>query len=416
MAIIVAGGGIAGLAFALTCHEIGQPVQIFEAAREIMPLGVGINLQPNAVRELYQLGMESDLQEVGIEAEEWALFYYGAHPVWSEARGTEAGYNWPQYSIHRGQFHLRLLDKVRQRLGSDCVVSDRRLTHYENSGDQVVAHFVNHLGEHSSYAADLLVGADGIHSNTRQQMHPSQGDVNWSGAVMWRGVSRYKPPRTKNSFVLVGSLAQRFICYPIEPLDENGETLLNWIAELRPEDSSSVNQSDWNKPATADAFMDQFANWQFDWLDVPDIVSRANGIWEFPMIDRHPIDSWTDERAVLIGDAAHVMFPHGSNGASQAIVDGRILGAAILEHGLTPNALKHYETQLLKPLNELVLRNRGEGPVGVLFNIEDRLSAGQDLAQAIDQQEITQFMAGYKNAAGFSRDTLNSAPAIITKP
>jgi 2-polyprenyl-6-methoxyphenol hydroxylase-like FAD-dependent oxidoreductase len=217
MTIIVAGGGIAGLAFALTCHEIGVDVQVYEAASEIKPLGVGINLQPNAVRELYQLGLESDLRQIGIEAEEWALLFYGAHPVWSESRGTLAGYQWPQFSVHRGQFHMRLLAKVRERLGDACVVSDARLSHYETHANGVSAHFSNAAGASFTREGDLLVGADGIHSKVREQMVPDQPGVQWGGAVMWRGVTRCKPPRTKNSFVMVGGIRQRFICYPVEP-------------------------------------------------------------------------------------------------------------------------------------------------------------------------------------------------------
>lgn len=413
MSVIVAGGGIAGLAFALTCHEIGVDVCVYEAAQQIEPLGVGINLQPNAVRELYQLGLQPNLQQIGIEAEEWALFFSNAHPIWAEPRGTLAGYHWPQYSVHRGQLQMCLLAAVRERLGENSVVSDARLSSFENQPGSVTAHFTNASGDSFAAEGELLIGADGIHSSVRRQIHPHQGDVNWSGAVMWRGVSRYTPPRTKNSFVMVGSVAQRFICYPVEPLDSNGETLLNWIAELRPEDSSVFDQSDWNKPAKANAFMNEFEDWIFDWLNVPAIVERAEGIWEFPMVDRDPVDRWSEGRVGLIGDAAHAMFPHGSNGASQAIVDGRVLGAALQKHGTTPVAFKAYESQLLERINELLVRNRGEGPVGVLLDIEQRLAAGESLEEAIDEQEVARFMARYKEAAGFARDTLNTAPPII---
>lgn len=413
MTIIVAGGGIAGLAFALTCHEIGEEVQVFEAASEIKPLGVGINLQPNAIRELYQLGLEQDLREIGTEAEEWALFYYGAHPVWTEPRGTLAGYNWPQFSVHRGQFQLKLLTAVRERLGDAAVISDASLVRYEHIDDQIVAHFTNAAGESFSKEGDLLVGADGIHSNVRHQMYPDQGSVHWNGAIMWRGVSRCVPPRTKNSFVMVGGMEQRFVCYPVEPLDKNGETLLNWIAELRPQDQQEVDQSDWNKPAQAKTFMHKFQDWRFGWLDVPEIVSRAEGIWEYPMVDRDPVERWTDGRAVLIGDAAHAMYPHGSNGATQGIVDTRVLGAAIKEHGLSTAALAQYEARQLGPINELLMRARGEGPIGVLIDIEKRLSEGKTLAEAINRQEVETFMARYKQAAGFDRDTLNASEKIV---
>ncbi len=414
MTIIIAGAGIAGLALALTCHEIGEDAVVYEAARDIQPLGVGINLQPHAVRELLQMGMEPALREIGIEAEEWALFYYGAHPVWTETRGTLAGYNWPQFSVHRGQFQRRLLAAVRQRLGNRAVISDARLSHFENNEQSVTAHFTTSKGTTITREGDLLVGADGIHSAVRQQMYPDQGPVHWSGAIMWRGVSRAAPPRTKNSFLMVGGMQQRFICYPIEPLDENGETLLNWIAELRPEQRETVYQRDWNNPALADAFMDKFKDWKFEWLNVPSIVSRAEGIWEYPMVDRDPVDRWTEGRVALIGDAAHAMYPHGSNGASQAIIDSRVLGAAILQEGPTEAALRRFENKQLKPVNELLMRARGEGPIGVLIEIEQRLAEGSSLEEAIDREAVANFMAGYKEAAGFARDALNAAPPIIS--
>jgi 2-polyprenyl-6-methoxyphenol hydroxylase-like FAD-dependent oxidoreductase len=214
---------------------------------------------------------------------------------------------------------------------------------------------------------------------------------------------------------MVGSLAQRFICYPIEPLDQNGETLLNWIAELRSEDSSRANKSDWNKPAEAGAFIDEFIDWDFGWLNVPEIVAQSQGIWEFPMVDRDPVDCWTDGRAVLLGDAAHAMFPHGSAGASQAIVGARHLGAAIKKFGPTPKATQAFETLFLPGANALAERNRGEGPIGVLIKIEERIALGQSIDESIDEAEIAAYMARYKTAAGLARDTLNESPAIIAQ-
>ena len=412
MSIIVAGGGIAGLTFALTCHELGIDVRVFEAVEELKPLGVGINLQPNAVRELFQLGLEDELRNIGIEAEEWAMFFYGAHPIWTESRGTSAGYRWPQFSVHRGQFHLALLAAVRERLGADSVVTNARFERFEADDETVVAHFVTAQGERFQHAADLLIGADGIHSNVRRQIYPDEREPNWNGAIMWRGVSRAKPPRTKNSFVFVGGIAQRFICYPVEPLDNNGETLLNWIAELRV-DEQTVDKSDWNKKAPPSAFMDKFADWDFGWLSVPDIVAKAGDIWEYPMVDRDPVDHWVEGRVALIGDAAHAMFPHGSGGATQGIVDTRVLGACLQKHGQTSAALLAYEAALLQSVNEVVVRNRSEGPVGVLFDIEARVGAGQDVAAAIDKDAVAAFMQGYKQAAGTARDALNKSAPLI---
>lgn len=412
MTILVSGAGIAGLTMALTCHEIGIDVKVYEAAEKILPLGVGINLQPNAVRELIQLGLEAELRKIGIEAEEWALFFYGAHPIWTESRGTLAGYNWPQFSVHRGQFQMTLLQTVQDRLGKDSVVTDARLTGFDNKTDCVTAHFERSNGELLSVDADALIGADGINSNVRQQMYPDQPELNWNGAVMWRGVSRAAPPRTKNSFVMVGGIEQRFICYPVEPLDDNGETLLNWIAELR-YDAASVDKSDWNKKAHTDAFLGEFLDWKFDWLSVPEIVSRSTDVWEYPMVDRDPIEQWVDGRVALIGDAAHAMFPHGSGGASQAIVDTRVMGSCLRQHSIIEDAFKDYEGRLLEPVNELVMRNRGEGPIGVLIDIEKRLADGMKIDEAIDKKVVADFMQAYKEAAGTSRDKLNASAPII---
>ena len=414
MTVLIAGGGIAGLTLALTCHEIGVPVKVFEAVDDLKPLGVGINLQPNCVRELFQLGLEDDLRRIGIEAEEWALFFYGAHPVWTESRGTSAGYKWPQFSVHRGQFHLCLLQKVKERLGEDSVITDARVTGYENQADGVTVQLSTLAGDHFAESGSVLIGADGIHSTIRQQMYPHQPEPHWNGAIMWRGVARAKPPRNKNAFAMVGGLKQRFISYPIEPLDANGETLLNWIAELRPDDKNSVDRSDWNKMAPASTFMPAFEDWVFDWLDVPDIVNRSGDIWEYPMIDRDPVDRWVDGRVALIGDAAHAMYPVGSGGATQAIVDTRVLGACFVEHGMTVEALDAYEARLLSPINDLVMRNRSEGPLGVLHDIEERIARGEEVETAIDPDEIAAFMARYKEAAGTARDALNASPPVIT--
>jgi 2-polyprenyl-6-methoxyphenol hydroxylase-like FAD-dependent oxidoreductase len=414
---MIAGGGIGGLAMALTLHQIGVPCVVFEAVRQLQPLGVGINLQPNAVRELFDLGIgAADLDRIGLPAKEWALVGLNGNDIYAEPRGIEAGYKWPQYSAHRGRLQMLLYEKVLERIGADAVRSGRRVTGYRNSADGTATVIVESAGGAvSEEAGALLVGADGLHSAVRAQMHPDQPPIRWGGAIMWRGISPGVPIRTGASFVGLGTHRQRLVVYPISPADpETGLATINWIAEVTVDPSEGWQKHGWFKPVAIDNFIRHFEGWTYDWLDVPALIRRAETAYENPMIDRDPIPTWRDGRVALIGDAAHVMYPTGSNGASQAIVDARVLGAAILEHGPTPEALKAYDAKLCGPMSELVLRNRGAGPFGLL-NIVDERCGGEfdDIDAVVPAEERARFMAGYKKAAGFAVETLNNAPSTI---
>ena len=416
MTVIVAGGGIAGMTMALTCHQLELPVIVHESVKTIEPLGVGINLQPNAVRELFELGLESDLAEIGIQAKEWALVGKNGNDVWSEPRGLDAGYRWPQYSVHRGHLQMMLYRQVLKRLGPKAVISDSRLKSYNSDNDHVLAHFVDSDGKEQKVEGSILVGADGLHSSVRAQMHPNDGPPKWGGAVMWRGTTQAKPIRTGASFVLLGKLEQRFVCYPISQPDPiTGKAIINWIAELTYDTSKEWGHSDWNTQVPVEKFINHFSDWSYEWLDVPQLIREASAVYEYPMVDRDPLTTWVDGRCVLVGDAAHVMYPVGSNGASQAIVDTRVLGSAFVKHGLDQTALLHYESLNLKEMNELVLRNRGAGPIGILGIVEERCGGVFDkIEDVIPRSEIEQYMSNYKAAAGFAIETLNNAPPTIS--
>ena len=416
MTVIVAGGGIAGMTMALTCHQLELPVIVHESVKTIEPLGVGINLQPNAVRELFELGLESDLAEIGIQAKEWALVGKNGNDVWSEPRGLDAGYRWPQYSVHRGHLQMMLYQQVLKRLGPKAVISDSRLKGYNNDNDYVLAHFVDSDGKEQKVEGSILVGADGLHSSVRAQMHPNDGPPKWGGAVMWRGTTQAKPIRTGASFVLLGKLEQRFVCYPISQPDPiTGKAIINWIAELTYDTSKEWGHSDWNTQVPVEKFINHFSDWSYEWLDVPQLIREASAVYEYPMVDRDPLTTWVDGRCVLVGDAAHVMYPVGSNGASQAIVDTRVLGSAFVKHGLDQTALLHYESLNLKEMNELVIRNRGAGPIGILGIVEERCGGVFDkIEDVIPRSEIEQYMSNYKAAAGFAIETLNNAPPTIS--
>lgn len=414
--VLIAGGGIGGLAMALTLHQIGVPFTVFESVRELKPLGVGINLQPNAVRELQDLGIgNAMLDRVGLPAREWALVGLNGNDIYSEPRGLEAGYNWPQYAVHRGRLHMMLLDEVVRRAGKDSVRLGCRVTAYEQDADGVIAIVDTRDGGVSRERGALLIGADGIGSAVRAQMHPGQPPVHWGGAVMWRGTSRGRPNRTGSSFVGLGTHRHRVVVYPIShPDPQTGEADINWIAEVTFDDPGAWSESGWFKPVPISDFIHHFEGWTWDWIDVPAMIRGAETAFVNPMIDRDPIPTWRQGRAILIGDAAHPMYPTGSNGASQAVMDTRHLGAALVKHGVGEAALAEFDEAFAGPVGQVVLRNRGAGPFGLLNMVNDRCGGEFDnIDNVIPPAERAEFMAGYKAAAGFAKEKLNASPPTI---
>lgn len=409
--VLIAGGGIAGLATALTLHQIGVPCMVLESVRTLKPLGVGINVQPNAVRELYDLGLGAEaLDEVGLPAREWALVGLNGNDIYSEPRGTLAGYHWPQYAVHRGRFHMMLYRTVLERLGAESVKLGARVTGYRQDASGVTAILEDGREERGS----LLIGADGIHSAIRAQMHPAQPPIHWGGAVMWRGVTRAKPIRTGSSFVGLGTHRHRMVIYPISHPGPDGLADINWIAEVTWDDPGAHAATGWFRQVEIEDFAHHFDGWTYDWLDVPALIRGGSVAYENPMIDRDPVPTWQDGRVLLLGDAAHAMYPTGSNGASQAIIDARTLGAAMVAQGPTEAALAAFDAQLCGPVSALILRNRGAGPFGLL-NLVDERCGGEfdDIDAVIPAEERLAFMAGYKKAAGFAIETLNAAPPTI---
>jgi|TARA_B110000977_G_scaffold82905_1_gene110767 2-polyprenyl-6-methoxyphenol hydroxylase-like FAD-dependent oxidoreductase len=415
--VVIAGGGIGGLTLALTLHQIGLSCLVLESARTMRPLGVGINIQPNAVRELFDLGIGADLlDQVGIPVQEWALVGLNGKEVYAEPRGTFAGYNWPQYAAHRGDLHMMLYQQVVDRMGPEAVQLGTKVKGYDRSKpQQVICHVQSAEGKARMYKSAILVGADGIHSTIRAQMHPDQPPIHWGGAIMWRGTVRAKPIRTPSSFIGLGTHQRRMVIYPISAPDANGLSLINWIAEVTVDSSAGWQQDSWFREVQLNNFAHHFEDFTYDWLDVPAMLKAADCAYENPMIDRDPVASWIDGPVALMGDAAHAMYPTGSNGASQAIIDARIIGARLLDHGLGAEAMSAYNAELCAPISQLVLRNRGAGPFGMLNLLDERCGGVFDnIDDVIPAHERQDFMSKYKRAAGFAKDSLNSsAPTVL---
>ncbi|MFE3200468.1 flavin-dependent oxidoreductase [Embleya sp. NPDC059237] len=403
MRVIVAGGGIGGLTAALSLHAAGiTDVTVLEAAAEIRPLGVGINVLPHAVRELTELGLADRLAALGVPTGELAYFNRFGQAIWSEPRGLGAGYRWPQYSVHRGGLQMLLLDAVRERLGTDAVRTGRPVTSYEDLPQGVRVHTAA-----GPLDGDVLIAADGIRSAIRRQLFPEEGAPPWNGLVLWRGTTRAPAFRSGRTMIMAGDGTEKFVAYPLTPEpDADGNLLLNWIAE-RPLDTPPPAPGDWNRRAEPADVLRHFGEWRFPWLDIPSVIAAADAVYEYPMVDRDPLPRWTHGRVTLLGDAAHAMYPIGSNGASQAILDARVLAWRLATHPVD-DALAGYEADRRPATTAIQLANRDLGPEIVMRLVHERAPQGfTNIDDVLTPAEREDAAAGYKRVAGFDPTLLN---------
>jgi 5-methylphenazine-1-carboxylate 1-monooxygenase len=404
MTIAIAGGGIGGLAAALALHHIGLSHVVFESVHELRPLGVGINLLPHAVQILTHLGLAGELAATGVQTAD--LSYYNRHGqlIWTEPRGLAAGYPVPQYSIHRGRLHRLLWQAVSQRLGPHAIRTASHLTHFTQSENKICATFEDRQTSTTTQCeCDALVAADGIHSAARRRFYPDEGEPLSSGRLLWRAVSEAPPFLTGRSMIMAGHANQKFVAYPICPATAaRGRSLVNWIAELHLGDGANLPPRDWNRRGDKSSFAPQFANWRFPWLDIPQLIEAAEEVYEFPMVDRDPLPQWTFGRVTLLGDAAHPMYPIGSNGASQAILDAHALAAAFAANPSPEIAFPYYEQARREHTSQIVLANRRHGPEIVMQLAEYRAPQGfENVHDVIPPAELESIAAAYKSTAGF---------------
>ncbi len=414
MTVLIAGAGIAGLTLGLSLHQVGIPFHIYEAVEDIRPLGVGINLQSLATRELFELGLEAALDKVGLRTEEVGYFNAFGQEIWVEPRGTMAGNTWPQYSIHRGGLQLALLEALLERAGQDVLTTGAAVTQWREVGDGVeITLNMRKSGQTSTATGTVLIAADGINSGLRAGFYPDEGPAVWGGTMMWRGSTKGPRFLSGRSMAMVGDKDCKFVCYPIGDTEDGG-SLINWIADLTlPADYDWLSQ-DWNRTGNREDFAHRFAAMKFDWLDIPKLISEAYGIWEFPMVDRNPLPQWSFGPVTLLGDAAHAMYPIGSNGATQAIIDARILTRELRDHGVGQGALKAYDTVRREAVNAVVLANRSDGPDKVLDIVAERAPDGFDDIEAVmPLMERQAFADRYKAITGMTIDALNKRPAIL---
>lgn len=380
MKALVVGGGIGGLTTALCLHEIGVEARVFESVETIRPLGVGINLLPHAVRVLDQLGLLPRLTASAVTTADLAYFNKFGQLIWREPRGLAAGYAWPQLSIHRGRLQAILLDEVRRRLGPDSVRTGCHLAEFEDRGREVFARFVKRKSGATpvSETGDLLVGADGIHSCVRTTFYPNEGTPRFAGKMLWRTTTETAAFLTGRSMIMAGHAAQKFVAYPICPAAAaQGRSLVNWVAELDV-GTNLPERRDWNLRGSKADFASAFAAWRFDWLDIPALIEGAAEVFVFPMVDRDPLERWSFGRVTLLGDAAHPMYPVGSNGASQAVLDAESLAASLASSADVTSGLRQFESDRLPVTATVVHSNRHLGPEVVMQLVEERCRKGSN--------------------------------------
>lgn len=407
MDIVIAGGGIGGLTAALALHARGHRVTVLEAVREPKPLGVGINLLPHAVAVLDELGLLPALRGMAVETS--ALVFANRHgqAIYRDARGLEGGYSHPQFSIHRGQLQMRLWAEAGARV---TLLGGQRVVGVRDDGGKAIA-LIETADGPRELAADLVVGADGIHSALRRRLAPDEGAPCWRGVMMWRGTSWAPPFLDGRTMVQAGHSRAKFVVYPIGAPRADGLQLINWIADRRVREPTpgltAPDRADWSRAGRLDDLLPTFGSWHFDWLDVPGLITRAEQMLEWPMVDRDPLPRWRLGRSTLLGDAAHPMVPIGSNGATQAVMDAQALAAALSAHTDLDTALAAYEDERRPLCARIVAMNRQEGLDAILDRVEALAPDGfARLADVIDLAEVAAEINAYKAAAGHrTRDT-----------
>lgn len=409
MALAIVGGGIGGLSLALALHQQGLACDVYEAVAEVGEIGVGITLLPHAMRELAALGVQAELEALGIENLESVFFNRFGQFIYREPRGRHAGYPHPEVGIHRGKLHRVLYEAVRDRVGAQHLHLDRRCTGIAQDDEGATVLLQDSTGRAvPPVRARAAVACDGINSAVRRQFYPDE-QLAFAGINTWRGTSVHAPILSGKSYLRIGSIETgKMVIYPIaDNIDGHGNQLINWVAEIQREGAA---MNDWNRAGNPEDVLRMFGDWRFDWLDVPQLIRSARQVFEYPMVDRNPVARWTFGRVTLLGDAAHPMYPRGSNGSAQAIIDARTLARLLGERGEGADpraALKDYEAQRLAPTARIVETNRTVPPDFINIKV-DALSGGKPFAGSIDdlisQEELRRISEDYKQVAGFALD------------
>jgi 2-polyprenyl-6-methoxyphenol hydroxylase-like FAD-dependent oxidoreductase len=415
MKAIIIGGGIGGLTTALMLHGRGIDCEIYEQSDAVRELGVGINTLPHAIKELAQLGLLPKLDQVGIRTHE--LFYMNriGQEIWREPRGTDAGFEFPQFSIHRGRLQNVIYQAVRELLGEARIFTAHRLASFAQDEAGITAHFVDRHGARRATArGDILIGADGIHSTVRETLYPNEGPARWNGSMLWRGAIDWPKFLTGRSMVIAGGMAGKLVVYPIGEGAREDLPLTNWAVLVKVGDGGvPPKKEDWSRPGKFEDLMPHVQRFSIPFVDGKALIEATPEFWEYPMCDRDPLPHWSHGRVTLLGDAAHPMYPVGSNGASQAILDARCLADKLQGAEHAGQALWAYEQERLPMTADIVRSNRSGGPEGVIDAVEQRAPDGFDnIDNVLSYEERKAIVRGYAAKAGFAKEQVNRAGKV----
>ena len=406
--VAIVGGGIAGLSLALNLHRHGIGARVYEVAPEVKELGVGITLLPHASRELFQLGLEQAIRAVALETKESCFFNRFGQLLYKEPRGKYGGNPYPEFSIHRGRLHMVLYKAACERLGADRILTNRQCVGVEQDATGVTLRFKETTSGTTlpPVRADVAIACDGVNSAVRRQFYPNE-QMAFSGINTWRGVTRRKPILTGRSYMRVGSIRTgKMVIYPIiDDVDGQGNQLINWMAEIQ---SDTTQKNDWNKSGKLEDVLPIYKDWTYDWLDIADMIRTADLILEYPMVDKDPVERWTFDRVTFAGDAAHPMYPRGSNGGAQAMIDARTLADCIAREADALAALKAYEAVRLPTTSKIVRTNREQPPDFINIKVEELTGDKpfKNLDDYITQDELRAMSEQYKKIAGYALENL----------
>ena len=410
MKALVIGGGIGGLTTALSLHAVGIECEVFEQSREIRELGVGVNTLPHAIKEFAALGLLSALDRVGIRTAELIYTNRFGQELWREPRGLDAGYDYPQFSIHRGMLQGVLNEAARTRIGANRIHAAHRLCDVAQDARGVTATFMRRDDSEATVTArgDVLIAADGIHSTVRGVFYPDEGPPAWNGTMIWRGATHFPLFLTGRSMIIAGGMQAKLVLYPISNwASASGTNLLNWAVTAQLSDGSEPppRHEDWNRLARLDDVLPHVEDvFHLDTVDPVKVIRATRAVYEYPMCDRDPLPQWSFGRVTLLGDAAHPMYPVGSNGASQAILDARCVASQLAGATDGVTALRAYEAERLPATAKIVKGNRAGGPERVIDLVERRAPDGfARLDDVASHAELEAIIKGYSRIAGFDR-------------